>query len=105
MSPLDPGALRERLQSEIGPCLASDLQAHVKRGAVVVVDRELPLLEVALAVALDNTAEVQGWISQGRLKTPSIEQIALLEKAPELPFLSVIVRPYVLVQELGREED
>lgn len=105
MNSEDPRSLRERLQSEIGPCLASDLLAHIKRGAVVVVDAELQLLDVAIAVAKDDAATVQGWIASARLKNPTQEQIETWEKSPNLPFVSVIVRPYVLVQELGRAAD
>lgn len=105
MNQEDRQTLRARLQSEIGNCLSSDLRAHVKRGVVIVVSEELSLLEVAVAVAEDNTALVKGWIASERLKNPSSEQIEAWENSPDLPFISVIVRPYVLVQESSREAD
>lgn len=97
----EASSLRERLQEEIGPCLASDLQAHIERGAVVVVHDEMDLLDVAVAVAEDDVTSVKEWIESGRMKTPSPTEIAAWKEAPSRPFRSVIVRPYVLVQELS----
>jgi hypothetical protein len=105
VNPEDPRSLEERIANEIGACLASDLGAHVKRGAVVVVDTELSLLEVAVAVASDNAPVVEGWIAAERMKNPTPAQIAAWESSPATPLRSVIVRPYVLVQELGDKQD
>ncbi len=95
------GTLRERLESEIGVVLSSDLQAHVQRGAVVVIDAELSLVDVAIAVAEDDVASVQSWIDSRRMKNPSQAQIDAWKNTPHGRFRSVIVQPYVLVQELS----
>lgn len=105
MNSEDPRSLRERLASEIGPCLASDLMAHIQRGGVIVVAAELILLDVAVAVAEDDVVRVQGWIAAERLRHPSNEQIKAWEKSPDARFVSVIVRPYVLIQESGGPQD
>jgi hypothetical protein len=92
--------LRERLASEIGICQASDLQAHVKRGAVIVVAEQLDLLEAALAVATDSTASVQSWIATAKLHAPTADTVRAWEASPAEPLRSVIVSPFVLVQTL-----
>jgi len=93
-------SLRARLEKEIGTVLSSDLQAHVQRGVVVVVDETLSLLDVAVAVAEDDVTSVQGWIASARMKNPSQKQLDAWKNTPGGRFRSVIVRPYVLVQEL-----
>ncbi len=98
----DTRPVRERLESEIGTVLASDLQAHMARGVVVVVDGALSLLDVAVAVAEDDVAKVQTWIDAAQMKNPSAEQIESWRDTPERPFRSVIVRPYVLIQEISQ---
>lgn len=100
MSEESAPALKEQLRAEIGTCLASDLMAHVKRGAVVVVDESLDLLEVACAVAEDNADRVAGWIKAEKLAPPSSQQVEAWEAAPESPCRSVVVQPYVLVRVL-----
>jgi hypothetical protein len=92
--------IRERLASEIGLCQASDLRAHLERDAVIMVHSSLDLLEVAVAVAEDRSATVREWIVSELLAKPSAEQVKRLFESDTLSLRSVIVRPYVLVQEL-----
>ena len=46
--------------------------AHAKREAVFVVDAELTLIEVALALAEDNAALVKAWLDEGKLTRATI---------------------------------
>lgn len=83
------------------------LMPHAQRDVVVVVNSELDLLDVGVAIASDNTTSVQHWISEQLLNKPSPEQI--VEWAGDRTrrrFKALIVQPYVLVQdELGQGMD
>lgn len=62
------------------------------------VDPGLSLIDVATAVAEDNVERVQEWISGGLLRRPAAASVARWADAPETPFTSVVVEPYVLAQ-------
>lgn len=91
-------SLREQLESELGDCLASDLKAHLERGAVVIVAPEIPLIDAAQAVAEDDADSVKYWIEKESFRRPKESEMTAWSDNPELKFRSVIVRPYVLVQ-------
>jgi len=93
--------LRQQLESEIGDCLASDLKAHIERGAVVIVAPEIELIDAGLAVAEDDADSVKYWIEKESFRRPKESEIKTWADEPELKFRSVIVRPYVLVQPLA----
>jgi hypothetical protein len=93
--------LSEQLSQEVGECYFSDLEAHIKRGAVLQVSSDLQLLDVAVAVASDDAVSVQEWIGDAKLTSPSSEAVSEWQSNPDAQFRVVIVRPYVLVQPLG----
>lgn len=74
---------------------------HVQRDAVVVVATELDLLDVGVAIALDNTVSVQRWIGEQLLYKPSPAQLSDWNSDRTKRFNALIVQPYVLVQELA----
>lgn len=90
--------LQAQLEKEVGPCLASDLMAHLERDAVVIVSDDLQLIHAALAVAEDDADSVQHWITQAKFRKPTEAERETWKSQPQIPFKSVIVRPYVLVQ-------
>ncbi len=94
-------SLKDRLRQEIGECLSSDLQNHLKKEVVILVSNELDLLEVALKVAQDDSAVVSGWMKSSLLARPSLQAIERWQKDPQAPFRSIIVQPFVLVQALS----
>jgi hypothetical protein len=75
------------------------LRPHLERGGLILVARDLDIVEVGLKVATDDTAAVASWITGGELIRPSAEQIAARDVARDKPFLCLIVSPYVLIQE------
>lgn len=74
------------------------LMPHAKRDAIVMVAAGLDLLDVGVAIAQDDTATVQGWISQQQLFKPSPAQLSAWGSEPNCRFKALIVQPYVLVQ-------
>lgn len=72
---------------------------HAKRDAVVIVSLELDLLDVGVAIANDNTSRVGRWIDEQLLTKPSPLQMGEWNNNPDKRFNTLIVQPYVLVQE------
>jgi hypothetical protein len=89
--------MRERIAETKGLVFWTDLEAHVKRDAVIIADVALDLVDVGCALATNDTHAVQEWIAAGKLKKPSIEDISRWCVAPNVTFTSVVVQPFVLI--------
>lgn len=75
------------------------LKPHALRDAIVIVAQNLHLLTVAEAIALDSSAQIQEWISQGLLTKPTQEQMDAWDQESGRKFMSLVVQPYVLIQD------
>jgi len=95
-----PDNLKAALSESLDEAQWDWLMPHAKRDALVLVDPQLDLLDVGVAIARDDTQQVQSWIGSQQLYKPSSEQLATWNTQPETPFRALIVQPYVLVQEL-----
>ena len=73
---------------------------HVKRDSVLIIAKELNLVDVGIAIASDNLQSVQHWISEQLIQKPSETQLSDWNSAPQKRFNTLIVQPYVLIQEL-----
>ncbi len=91
-------ALRTELTEMMGPVQWELLKPHVKRDAVVVVNPHLDLADVGVAIATDNTQAVERWITEQLIMKPNAKQLMQWE-AGNTRFQSLIVQPYVLVQD------
>lgn len=89
---------REELALTVDVAEWQMLRAHLERGGLIIVDRELELVEVGVAVAADDAAAIQRWITDGKLAKPSADQIATWNAAGR-QFRMLIVSPYILIQE------
>ena len=92
--------LRAQLAENLDEAEWEWLIPHVQRDAVVVVANELDLLDVGVAIALNNVSTVLHWISEQLLTKPSTIQMSAWNSDRTKRFNSLIVQPYVLVQEL-----
>ncbi|MGB5283200.1 MAG: DUF2288 domain-containing protein [Polyangiales bacterium] len=91
--------LRARLAQEIQNVDWKPLGPHAKRGGLVLVAPQLDLLEVAVAVAQDDSERVRCWMAAGQLSKPTDAQIeAWQEEEVGEQFNVAIVQPYVLAQ-------
>ena len=93
--------LKERLKKDVANISWKDLQPHAKRDAIIVVTEELDLPEVAVAIAEDNTASVQRWIGDRAIAKPSSQQLTAWNQTPEKLFITLIVQPFVVIQEVS----
>ncbi|MEO1592246.1 MAG: DUF2288 domain-containing protein [Cyanobacteria bacterium J06632_22] len=91
--------LKQELTNMIGPAQWFWLKPHVARDAIVIVNPQLELAEVGVAIATDNTQRVQRWIGEQLITKPTVEQLQEWERDQAQQLTSLIVQPYVLVQE------
>jgi hypothetical protein len=73
---------------------------HVKRDSVLIIAKELNLVDVGIVIASDNLQSVQHWISEQLIQKPSETQLSDWNSDPQKRFNTLIVQPYVLIQEL-----
>ena len=90
--------LRQHLQNEVHRVDWRPLAPHAKRGGLVLVDAALDLVEVAVAVATDESALVAQWMEALQLRRPSPDQIESWQDDTDERFSVVIFQPYVLAQ-------
>lgn len=77
----------------------ADLIPHARRDAVIVVNPQLDLATVGVAIAEDNTNTVQAWIGEKLITKPTQTDLNAWNNEPTKKFLTIIVQPFVLVQE------
>ena len=90
--------IRKRLQGDIAKISWQEIIPHAKRDAVVVINQKLDLLDVAEAIALDNTLVVNNWIADNLITKPSMIQLNDWNNSPETKFVTAIVQPFVIIQ-------
>ncbi len=78
------------------------LKPHFKTGAMIYVDPELVLTEVAAAFTTDNKQQVQAWLKSADLVKPSSLHAEWWEY-DETRFTAVVITPFVLAQPLKKE--
>lgn len=91
--------LRAELAENLDEAEWGWLIPHVQRDAVVMVATQLDLLDVGVAIASDNTITVQHWIGEQLIYKPSSGQLSEWNGDRTRRFNTLIVQPYVLVQE------
>ncbi|MDV3351519.1 DUF2288 domain-containing protein [Leptothoe sp. LEGE 181152] len=98
--------LRQDLANMVGPTEWNWLKPHIARDTVVFVDPQLDLVEVGMALTNDNVQFVQRWIGEQLITKPSREQLQTWGvDGPPNRLQSLIVQPYVLVQEILQVAD
>jgi hypothetical protein len=100
----DDDILRAKLNAETGKLTWLELERHFARGVVIKVAGDLDLVEVALAVARNDKAAVEGWLALGRMARASSED-AQTWHAEQRQFWAVVAAPWVLVQEVSSRMD
>ncbi len=80
-----------------------ELQRFFAAGQCVYVGQALDLVEVAYRLARDDAAQIKIWMETNQLAKVSDEQ-AKCWLAEEVSLWSVVVKPWVLVQQREREE-
>jgi hypothetical protein len=97
-------SVRDKLRNEVMASYWEDLAQHQARGALLMLLPQLDLLDVAEAMAQDDTARVAAWLKGGQLARVSAAEAELLAERDELRFQFVVVQPWVLAQVLPAGE-
>lgn len=92
-------AIRAGLERTLGLVQFTDIQAHLARDAVFIVGPTVSLLECGVSVALDDVDVVRAWIEDGSLRKPTMDERSTWPKAAGKRWTSVVVVPFVLVQD------
>lgn len=92
-------SLREKLEAEILETNWSPVAPHFARGNVYLLDDDLDILDVAVAMAEDQVSTVKIWLDDGLLSPPTPEEATIFHKKDgEIIFNMLIIEPYVLIQ-------
>ena len=91
--------IKQRLKQDVADIEWQDLLPHAKRDAIIVAAKSLDLLDVGAAIAQDNTAVVNTWIKNQYIAKPSAEQLTSWNNNPQKQFTTLIVQPFVVIQE------
>ncbi|WJN57999.1 DUF2288 domain-containing protein [Pseudomonas sp. SO81] len=90
--------LYAKLLGETAKISWQELQPFFARGQLLWVDTTLNLVEVAQAVADDDSAKVAAWLQAGQVaKVAEARAQDYLDRDPDL--WAVVVSPWVLIQE------
>ncbi|WP_455201937.1 DUF2288 domain-containing protein [Kaarinaea lacus] len=87
----------QKLNLETGQISWPELQRYFARGVVIIVAKELDLVEVAKQFTLDNKNVVQPWVEKGLVKHASDEDAKRWHDTQQ-EFWAVVTAPLVLVQ-------
>ncbi len=90
--------LKHKLHNETALISWHELQRFFAQGAVVVVDASLDLVEIATFFAEDSVDKLQQYTESGAVAAPSNDKARDWYSANS-ELWSVVVAPYVLVQE------
>ena len=98
----DQSSAGEKIAKYTGDVDWSYLKPHYKSGAMIYVDPELSLTEVAEAFTNDDKAQVQAWLKKADLVKPSHLHEDWWEH-DQTRFTAVVITPFVLAQPLEKE--
>jgi hypothetical protein len=92
--------LRSQLEKSIDSATWEWLIPHHEHDVIIWVDASIDLVDVAMAIAQDQTQSVQHWIAEQVIAKPSEAQTGRWSaRDAAFQFSALIVQPYVLIQE------
>ncbi|MAT50425.1 MAG: hypothetical protein CMK32_04485 [Porticoccaceae bacterium] len=94
----DPELLKAKLASETARICWRELQRFFAAGSVIAVAADLDLVDVAWRLAQDDAALLKDWLERGAVQ-PVSDQQALAWYEADAELWSVVVNPWVLVQQ------
>ena len=95
--------LHAKLNLETAAIAWTELQRFFATGVVFNVATELDLVDVAVQISNDNRAAVEAWLNSDKLARVS-DELALKWFEQNATVWSVVVKPWILVQEAPIDE-
>ena len=96
--PASEEQLRAEFHTQTAKINWQELQPHYARGAVVMVAAALDLVEVAMQLRVDNKAQFELWMAEGKVSGITDELAQRLFNDNPVVW-AVVVPPWVLVQQ------
>lgn len=96
---LNEEELRQKINLETGQLTWAELQKYYAKGNVIIVNPELDLIDAAAKFAEDDKAVVQDWIQSETIKR-ALDEDAIQWNERDSSFWTVVVAPWILVQEI-----
>lgn len=96
--------LINQLHSETARLPWSELERHFARGSVIKVAKGTDLIKVAVMIANDNKTELEALMQEGSVANASLEDAKQWHECSS-EFWTVVVAPWVIVQESERKLD
>ena len=100
-TPDQPEIYRARINLETSKIAWKELERFFAGGKVLMASADLDLVDAAFQMSEDNVEQIQQWVVTGKLARVSDEQAREWTEADALVW-AVVVRPWVLVQPVGR---
>jgi hypothetical protein len=91
--------LEQELCRETAKVKWAEIEPFFANGSLITVDNSLDLIQVAVAITEDNTANMQAWMTD-KLVLNTSDEMALNWQQSDISLWVVVVKPWVLVQEL-----
>ena len=96
--------LRAHLHGETSKLPWSELETHFARGILFKVAKGLDILDVAIVIARDDKDSLKKWLDDKKVMGAEIEDAKKWYEA-DASLWTVVVAPFVLVQELEKKLD
>lgn len=96
-----PENLRKHFQAQKAPISWLELETFLKQGTVVKIAESLDLIEVAIALVLDDSKQVQQWMNKSLLARVD-SQTEKVMKNPQEKINALVTSPWVIVQEIKK---
>lgn len=91
--------LKAKILGETSKIPWSELQRFFAQGRAILVDKDIDLVDVAMAFSSDQADQVKDWLGRELIAGVSDEQAKTWIDADAMVW-AVVVRPWVLVQQL-----
>jgi len=88
------------LEGECAPVFYKEIERFFAKGMLVLVDKQLNVIDVALAVQNDKSKKIQKWIKEELLVRVHDEYAIKWSQSNER-LMAITVVPWVLVQEIS----
>lgn len=98
---LNEEEMRQKINLETAQIEWSELQREFARGVVVVVGKDLNLVDVALVLNKDDATQFEAWAKEEKIHR-ALDHDAEKWHQQQTSFWSVVVAPWVLVQEITK---
>jgi len=96
-------SLREHYQKDAGPIRWKDLERLFAQGVLIEVDSSLNLLDVAVAMGLNDSQKIKNWIDKKLYqRVPDETALDWVKRDPIL--VAIVVSPWVIVQEPPKDK-